>query len=151
MRMSDLTRPQFQNEENARKHLESLRWPNGPVCVHCNETDRIYAIKADKKRKIRAGIYKCGGCGRQFTVTVGTVMDNSHVPLNKWLMAAELLSANKTGVSSRELHRVLGISYKTAWFMKYRIREIVLAAISGGLSSDGKTLESGMFWRRKAP
>ena len=104
--MCDLTAPYFQDAEKARKHIEESRWPDGPVCPHCGGIERIYPIKADEKKKIRPGLYKCGDCKGQFTVTVGTIFEGSRVPLNKWLMAIHLMCASKKGISSHQLHRI---------------------------------------------
>ncbi len=111
------------NPEQARKHLESLRWPKGPICPHCGSIT-IYTLKpkADSKHPVRKGVYKCKDCRKQFTVTVGTLFEGSHVPLNKWLMAVSLMCSSKKGISAHQLHRMLGVNYKTAWFMAHRIR-----------------------------
>src|SRR5712692_5778578 len=108
----------FQNPLAAADYLESLRWPNGPVCPHCGESERKpYALKS-KTRKL----WKCAACKKQFTVTVGTIFEGSHIPLNKWLLAFYLLCSSKKGMSAHQLHRMLGITYKSAWFMAHRIR-----------------------------
>jgi transposase-like protein len=109
--------------EQARRHLESLRWPTGPVCPHCGSVT-IYTLKPkpDSNRPVRKGVYKCKDCRKQFTVTVGTLFEGSHVPLNKWLMAVSLMCSSKKGISAHQLHRMLGVTYKTAWFMAHRIR-----------------------------
>lgn len=145
--MCDLTAPQFTDEEAARKHIEAIRWPDGPVCVHCGSVERIYPVKARPGRKIRAGLYKCGnkGCGKQFTVTVGTVFEGSHVPLNKWLMAIHLMCASKKGISAHQLHRMLGVQYKTAWFMCHRIREAMKEG-GGLLGGSGPVEVDETFW-----
>lgn len=123
------TDPKFHDEEAAREHLELIRWPNGPVCPHCGATARttnIWRIEAKikKPRKgARPGVLCCGDCRKQFTVTVGTVFEHSKVPLHKWVLATHLLCSSKKGMSSHQLHRTLGVTYKTAWFMTHRIRE----------------------------
>ena len=112
-------------EESARFYLEDLRWPHGPVCPHCsnNESERIHSIHENKGRKVRKGLYKCGECLQQFTVTVGTIFESSHIPLNKWLIAFYMMCASKTQISALQLQRQLEIgSYRTAWFMCHRIR-----------------------------
>jgi transposase-like protein len=116
--MSDLTAERFHSEEAARKYLEETRWPHGPVCPHCGEIGRAYETK-------KAGVYRCASkeCRKDFSVTVGTLFERSHIPLHKWLMATHLLMAGKKGVSAHQLHRMLGVTYKTAWFMAHRIRE----------------------------
>src|SRR5207247_1866709 len=99
-------------------YLESVRWPNGPVCPHCGESERkAYALKSKTRR-----LWKCAACRKQFTVTVGTIFESSHIPLHKWLWAFYLLCSSKKGMSAHQLHRMLGITYKTAWFMAHRIR-----------------------------
>jgi len=115
----------FPTEEAARDYFEALRWPNGPVCPHCGngEAGRIYKVTANKKKKIRDGLYKCAACDLTFTVTVGTVMEDTHLPLNKWLSAFYMMCASKTQVSASRLQRQLEIgSYRTAWFLCHRIR-----------------------------
>lgn len=112
--------------DQAREHLEKLRWPNGVACPRCGSM-KVYSLKpkADSKHPVRKGVYKCGekDCGRkQFTVTVGTLFEDSHVPLNKWLMAVSLMCSSKKGISAHQLHRMLGVTYVTAWFMAHRIR-----------------------------
>lgn len=109
--------------DQAREHLEQLRWPIGPVCPHCGSIT-VYPLKAkpESKRPVRKGVYKCKDCRKQFTVTVGTLFEGSHVPLNKWLMAVSLMCSSKKGISAHQLHRMLGVTYKTAWFMGHRIR-----------------------------
>jgi transposase-like protein len=117
---ADLTNPIFNDEEQARKHLELLRWPNGPVCPHCSETEKITKLKG---KSHRPGLYQCNACRQPFTVTMGTILEDSHIELHKWLLAFHLMSASKKGISSHQLHRMLGITYKSAWFMAHRIRE----------------------------
>jgi transposase-like protein len=107
----------FQNEEAARLFLEGIRWPNGPICPKCGSARKPYATHKGK--------YRCSDkdCRSDFTVRVGTVFESSHVALHKWLMAAYLLCSSKKGISSHQIHRTLGVTYKTAWFMTHRIRE----------------------------
>src|SRR5438105_7100385 len=115
----------FSNEDKAREFLEKLRWPDGPVCPHCGMLDNAYRLepKPSKKGKhVRKGVWKCGGCREQFTVTVGTIFADSHIPLSKWLLAYHLLCASKKGMSAHQLHRMLKITYRSAWFMAHRIR-----------------------------
>lgn len=129
--MSILNQPHFQSEEAAFVKLESIVWPNGPVCPHCGALDRIFALngvrtKANKTHPnglVRYGLKKCGHCRKQFTARMGTVFESSHIPLHKWLQAAHLLCSSKKGISSHQLHRVLQISYKAAWFASHRLRE----------------------------
>ena len=114
----------FSDPEKAREFLESQRWPEGPICPHCGELNNAYRLEAkpDSKKAVRKGVWKCGGCREQFTVTVGTIFADSHIPLNKWLFAIHLLCASKKGMSAHQLHRMLGVTYKSAWFMAHRIR-----------------------------
>ena len=114
----------FSREESAREMMESIRWPEGPVCPHCGEINNAGKLEArsTSKKPVRKGVWKCYGCLEQFTVTVGTVFEDSHIPLNKWMLAAYLLCASKKGMSAHQLHRMMGISYKTAWFMAHRLR-----------------------------
>ena len=121
------------SEDDARAMLESIRWPEGPICPHCGSVDRIYPIK---EGKARAGVYECGGCGDQFTVTVGTVMHKSKIPLSKWIMAFYLICSSKKGISARQLQRDLGLgSYRTAWHMAHRIRLAMKEEPMAGLLS----------------
>jgi transposase-like protein len=115
----------FATEEAAREYFERLRWPNGPVCPHCGNADqvRVYKVTPNPAKKIRTGIYKCAECLQGFTVTVGTVCEDSHIPLNKWLIGFYMMYASKTQVSALQLQRQLEIgSYRSAWFMCNRIR-----------------------------
>ena len=118
---------QYSDEDKARALLESMLWPNGTVCPHCKNDGKAKAISAVKPRltggtRIRKGLYFCGVCRKQFTVTVGTVMEATHIPLNKWVMAMFILCASKKSISSHQLHRMLKVTYKTAWFLSHRIR-----------------------------
>ena len=139
--MCDLTKPEFTDKDKAREHLEAIRWPDGPACPHCGGIEKIYPIKARAERKIRPGLYKCGDCKKQFTVTVGTLFEDSKVPLNKWLIAVHMMCASKKGISAHQLHRMLGVTYKTAWFMCHRIREAMREGFDGKLGGGGKIVE----------
>jgi transposase-like protein len=124
---SAIIAPHFQDADKTREFLEMKRWPEGPICPHCGVIGESYKLQQDldnKKAKGhgRKGLYKCGGCREQFTVTVGTIMEDSHIPLHKWLLAFHLLCASKKGMSAHQLHRMLGVTYKSAWFMAHRIR-----------------------------
>ena len=115
---------EYSDENKARKLFESWRWPGGkPICPHCKH-DEIYTMKSkpDTKNKMRAGLYCCSACRKTFTATVGTVMEDSHLPISKWLMAMFLISSSKKGMSAHQIHRMLKISYKAAWFLCHRIR-----------------------------
>lgn len=117
-KFSDLT------ESNARQLLESIRWPDGPVCPKCGEIGNAKRLQPRQasKNPVRNGVWKCYGCREQYTVTVGTVFEDSHIPLHRWLLTAYLMNASKKGMSAHQIHRMLGISYKTVWFMCHRLR-----------------------------
>src|SRR5437879_2132170 len=138
MATSIFDEPRFQNPQAARQYLEALRWPNGPICPHCGAMERMSKLNA---KAHRPGLYECGHCHQQFTVTVGTVFERSKIALHKWLMAATLLAASKKGMSSHQLHRMLGVTYKTAWFMSHRLRE-AMKSDGGMLGGGGKVLEA---------
>jgi transposase-like protein len=131
----------YTDENAARKHLEKLLWPEGPFCPHCGNADpkRIHKLKG---KSTRAGVYKCRECEKPFSVTVGTVFESSHVPLNKWVYATHLLTASKKGISSHQLMRMLDVSYKTAWFMSHRIREGMRPATLTPMGGSGKIVEA---------
>jgi transposase-like protein len=135
--MENIYQPHFQNEEAAREKLESIRWPDGAECPHCG---LINATKLEGKAH-RKGVYQCNHCREQFTVTVGTVFERSKVPLHKWLLANHLMCASKKGVSAHQLHRMLGVTYKTAWFMAHRLRE-AMKDEGGPLGGEGSTVEA---------
>jgi len=137
---ADLNAPIFQDADKARERLEAIRWPNGAVCPHCGNCDPD-AIKALQGKAHRKGVYQCAECRQQFTVTVGTVFERSKVPLSKWLLATYLLSSSKKGMSSHQLHRMLGVTYKTAWFMTHRIRE-AMATKGGVMGGPGGVIEA---------
>lgn len=126
----------FSTEEAARDYFETLRWPHGPVCPHCGNCDsgRIWKVTANASKKIRAGLFKCAECNDQFTVTIGTVMEDSHIPLNKWLIAFYIMCASKTQVSALQLQRQLELgSYRSAWFLCHRIRFSLVNAVPADL------------------
>ncbi|HEY0411806.1 MAG TPA: IS1595 family transposase [Allosphingosinicella sp.] len=135
--MTSLTAPRFTNEDKAREHLEALRWPEGPYCPHCGSFNatRLQGTKA------RPGTVQCNDCRQQFTVTVGTVFERSKVPLNKWLLCNHLMVSSKKGISAHQIHRMLGVTYKTAWFMCHRIRE-AMKQDSGPMGGPGVTVEA---------
>jgi len=118
----NITDPIYSDENKAREHLESIQWPNGPICPHCGNVDPTRITKLEGK-STRPGVYKCKECRKPFSVTVGSVMERSHIPLNKWLLAMHLMNASKKGMSAHQLHRTLDIGYQSAWFMCHRIRE----------------------------
>ncbi len=114
--------------------VEAELCADGPVCPHCGDVARISVIKPNPEKKIRNGLKYCGQCRRQFTVKVGTIFEDSHLPMTKWLQAIYLMTASKKGISAHQLHRTLEITYKTAWFLEHRIRE---AMASGDLTAFG--------------
>lgn len=132
--MSVLSKAYFHDEEAAFAYLESKLWPEGTVCVHCGGVERITKVKANPAKRIRAGLWRCGQCKSQFTVKVGTVFEHARMPLNKMLQALYLMTSSKKGVSAHQLHRMLEVTYKTAWFLAHRIRE---AMRDGDLSQFG--------------
>lgn len=141
--MPDLLKnPIFQDETKAREWLEARVWPKGPVCPHCGNADKD-KIKALQGEAHRVGLYQCAECRDQFTVTVKTLFERSKIPLTKWLAALFLMTASKKGVSAHQMHRMLGVSYKSTWFMMHRLRE---AMRSGGLmpplGGEGKVVEA---------
>tara|TARA_R110002110_G_scaffold45692_8_gene139013 strand:+ start:1968 stop:2948 length:981 start_codon:yes stop_codon:yes gene_type:complete len=142
----DLTSPLFQDEDKAREFLEKNRWPDGVYCPHCGEAEKVTSVQAkakEAKAKTRKGLYQCNSCRQQFTVTVGTVFERSHVPLNKWLLATFLLTSSKKGMSAHQLMRTLGLgSYRTAWFMAHRIREAMKDEAGGLLGGNGGIVEA---------
>jgi transposase-like protein len=111
MNLIDLAQ-NFGNEKDARAFLEKQLWPDGPVCPHCGVVDEAYKLepRQDSKRAVRHGVWKCRGCAKQFTVTVGTIFEDSHIPLHKWLMAIHLMNASKKGMSAHQMHRMLGLA-----------------------------------------
>ena len=141
--MTDITAKRFKNKTEARKHLEAIRWPDGPVCPHCGCLERAHRIKG---KSARPGLWFCGDCRKQFSVTVGTLFERSHIPLHKWLLAVHLLTSSKKGMSAHQLHRMLGVTYKTAWFMAHRIREAMRPnSDAGPLGGVGKIVEAETY------
>jgi len=139
----NLDNPIFQDADKARAYLEAQRWPNGVVCPHCGNADQD-ALRSLKGKAHRPGVYQCNACREQFSVTVGTVFERSKIPLNKWMLATHLLCSSKKGMSAHQLHRMLGVTYKTAWFMCHRIREAMADDVSqsGPLGGEGKIIEA---------
>jgi transposase-like protein len=136
---ADLQDPIFNDENAAREALEAIRWPHGPVCPHCGCMEKIGAVKG---KSHRPGLFYCGDCKGQFTVTVGTVFERSKISLTKWLLATHLLAASKKGMSSHQIHRMLGVTYKTAWFMTHRIREAMRSGALAPMGGTGATVEA---------
>ncbi len=138
MPRSILDKPFFRDEAEAYAKLESIIWPEGPVCVHCGRWDRIGLMKG---KATRPGLYKCYACRKQFRVTIGTVFEASHIPLHVWMQAVFLMVSSKKGVSTHQLHRTLGITLKSAWFVSHRIREAMKPTQTDPLGGAGMTLE----------
>lgn len=134
----DLTDPIFNDEDKARTHFESIRWPHGPICPHCDITDKATLVKG---KSHRPGLYQCNACREPFTVTVGTVMERSRIPLKKWALGFHLYAASKKGFSAHQLHRSIGVTYKSAWFMSHRIREAMGETNPSPLGGSGKVVE----------
>jgi transposase-like protein len=145
-----------ESEDKAREFLEKQRWPKGAICPHCGVEGESYQLKAKEgsKSPVRPGVWKCGGCRKQFTVKVGTIFEDSHIPLTTWLKAVHLLCASKKGMSAHQLHRMLGVTYKSAWFMAHRIRyamtqEPLSSKLTGVIEMDetyvGGKLRTGPF------
>src|SRR5919205_2792204 len=137
----DLADPIYNDDEAARAYIEARRWPDGPYCPRCGECERVTKLKG---KSTRPGLYACAACRQHFTVTVGTIYERSHLPLHKWVLASHLMAASKKGISAHQLHRLLGLPYKTAWFMAHRIRAARDGAADdpGGLGGEGKTVEA---------
>lgn len=142
--MANLTAPHFKDADAARVYLEGIRWKDGTICPHCGTIGNSYATKR--------GTYRCAEpeCRKDFSVTVGTIFERSKIPLHKWLMASYLLCSSKKGISSHQLHRMLGVTYKSAWFMTHRIRE-AMKQEGGPLGGGNKTVEADetYFGRKK--
>ena len=134
----DITAPRFTDETKAREHLEAIRWPEGPFCPHCGS---LNATRLEGK-KHRAGLIQCNDCREQYTVTVGTLFERSKIPLHKWLLCNHLLCASKKGISAKQIERMLGVTYKTAWFMCHRIREAMKPTDPDPLGGMGKIVEA---------
>lgn len=135
---SSLSAPHFHDEEQAFAYVERRVWPDGPVCPHCGGTVRIGKLKGSTTRP---GLYKCYHCRKPFTVRIGTLFESSHVPLHIWLQAMYLIAGSKKGVSSNQLHRVLGVTLKTAWFLSHRIREAMREGDLAPFGQDGGAVE----------
>jgi transposase-like protein len=137
MVMQAFTEDRFTNNDAARAYLEGLRWPDGPVCPHCGVINHAYGIKP-------AGTYRCAeaACRKNFTVTMNSPMERSHIALHKWVLAFHLLCSSKKGISAHQLHRTLGITYRSAWFMAHRIRECMRNGGLTPLGGEGKIVEA---------
>jgi transposase-like protein len=142
MATATLSDPIFHDEDKARAHFEALRWPDGRTCPHCGVIGDD-ASTLLKGKTTRAGLYKCKACEKPFTATIGTVYEDSKVPLNKWLLATHLMCSSKKGISALQLQRELALgSYRTAWFMAHRIREAMTDTSDVPLGGEGKVVEA---------
>src|SRR5256885_15574194 len=131
----DLRNPILHDDGAAREHLERVLWPQGPVCPRCGVMgDRITKMQG---KSTRAGVYKCKDCRKPFSVTVGTVMERSHIPLSKWLLATQLMASSKKGFSALQLQRMIATNYETAWFLFHRLRECTKGLDTGPLGGEG--------------
>jgi transposase-like protein len=128
----------LQDEAAAFAYVEAALWPDGPVCPHCGGVTRISKMQG---KSTRIGLYKCYQCRKPFTVRMGTIFESSHIPLHLWLQAIHLLCSSKKGISSNQLHRVLGVTLKTAWFLSHRIREAMRDGLLSPMGGGGKTVE----------
>lgn len=135
----ELSHPIYNDEEAARKHLETIQWPDGPVCPYCGAMGKIITLGGDS---MGPGWHHCGDCRRKFTVRVGTVYERSHIPLHKWMLAFRLMASSKKGMSSHQLSRTLDISYKSAWFLAHRIREAMKGTDPAPMGGEGKIIEA---------
>ena len=133
-----LSAPHLNNEDAAFAYVEARLWPNGPICPHCGETERVSRMGGKATRK---GLHKCYQCRKQFTVRQGTIFESSHLPLNVWLQAIFLIASSKKGISSHQLQRMLGFTLKTAWFLSHRIREAMRSGDLDMFGSDGGAVE----------
>jgi len=138
-RTADLTNLIFTDPEAARAHFEAIRWPNGPYCPFCGVFDRVAALGG---KSMGPGWYHCKDCRRKFTAAVGTIYERSHIPLTKWLLATHLMCSSKKGMSAHQLGRMLGLPYKTSWFMAHRIREGMRELSPTPMGGEGKTVEA---------
>ena len=139
--MSILSHARFHDEAAAFAYVEAALWPEGPVCPHCGGFERISAITPNKAKRVRIGLKFCGQCRKQFTVRVGTIFEESKLPMTKWLQAIFLMCSSKKGVSAHQLHRTLETTYKTAWFLAHRIREAMRAGELAPFGSGGGDVE----------
>ena len=147
MARSVLNAPQFQSEAEAFAYVEARLWPNGPVCPHCMEAERIGKLNG---KTTRLGLHKCYACKKPFTVRMGTIFESSHLPLHLWLQIIHLFCASKKGISTRQIQRMLNCSMKTAWFLGHRIRE-AMADNNGKIGGLGITVEADETYLGKSP
>jgi transposase-like protein len=138
-RTTDLTNPIFTDPDAARAHFEAIRWPAGPYCPYCGSFDSVGPLGG---KSMGPGWYHCRACRRKFTAAVGTIYERSHIPLTKWLLATHLMCSSKKGMSAHQLGRMLGMPYKTAWFMCHRIREGMRELAPTPMGGEGRTVEA---------
>ncbi len=146
--MSVLSRPEFHNEAAAYAFVEARIWANGRVCPHCGECERTSKMGG---KSTRIGAYKCYSCRKPFTVKIGTIFESSHVAMNLWLQAIYLMASSKKGISSNQLHRTLGVTLKTAWFMSHRIREAMSRDTLNTFGSGGGIVEMDEIFIGREP
>lgn len=139
--MSSLSATYLHDEAAAHDFVESVLWPHGATCPHCGGVDRVTKVKANPEKRIRVGLWRCGDCKKQFTVKVGTIFEDSKVKMHLWVQAIVLMTASKKGISSHQLHRTLGVTYKTAWFMEHRIREAIRSGALAPFGAGGGAVE----------
>ena len=139
MTKANLQAPAFTDETAAREAIEAILWPHGPCCPRCGSLDKIGKVTG---KTARAGLYYCGSCKRQFTVTVGTIFERSKVALSKWWLAIHLIASSKKGFSAHQLMRMLGVAYPTAWFMEHRIRECMRSGALAPMGGSGGIVEA---------
>src|SRR3990167_6996640 len=137
--MSDFSNPIFHDADKAREWLEARIWPDGPICPKCGVVNQATLMQG---KSHRPGLYQCNACREPFTVTVGTLYERSKIPLHKWLAATHLMMASKKGISALQISRMLGISYKTAWFLCHRIRESLRETSPDLLGGSNKVVEA---------
>ncbi len=145
----DISKPIYTNEEAARKHLEKLRWPENISCPFCTKHEKVKPTTMKNKPSAKnpnpkplKGYYHCGACRVRFTVRTGTIYERSHIPLHKWVLATQLLCSSKKGMSAHQLHRMLGMTYKTAWFMAHRIREAMMNTSPSPIGGKGESVQA---------
>lgn len=149
----DLTNPIFHDEDKAREYFEQVRWPDGPFCPHCGSFNVIRMEgkpeRREKNTRAREGLLNCRDCREQFSATVGTVFERSHIPMHKWLLANQLMNSSKKGISAHQLSRMLDTSYKTAWFMAHRIREAMTSYNAPPMGGEGQVIEADEAYKGK--
>jgi transposase-like protein len=135
--MANIYAPEFTDETAAIAHLEQSRWADSVTCPHCGSVSVTRMAG-----KTQTGYFQCNGCRDKFTCRTGTVMERSHIPVRKWLLAIHLISSSKNGMSAHELHRLLGVTYKSAWFLAHRIREAMIDANPAPMGSGGGNVQA---------